>query len=196
MSMRDPAASGRIELVLFDRDGTLVHDVPYNGDPALVAPVPGAADALDRARRHLAIGVVTNQSGVAAGLLAEADVQRVNRRVEQLLGPFDVVRWCPHGRGGGCACRKPEPGMVLDAAAALGVDPARAAVVGDILADVLAAEAAGGVGVLVPNRVTLPEEVAAARLVAEDLAAAVDLLLTMPARGPERSCEAERSRGW
>jgi D-glycero-D-manno-heptose 1,7-bisphosphate phosphatase len=120
---------------------------------------------------------VTNQSGVAAGLLTVRDVHRVNDRVEQLVGPFDVVRWCPHGRHEGCRCRKPQPGMVLDSAAALGVAPRHVGVVGDILDDVRAAEAAGGVGVLVPNRRTLPAEVAAARWVAPDLESAVALLL-------------------
>lgn len=164
--------------MLFDRDGTLIVDVPYNGDPARVRPVPGAVAAL--ALLHAAgipVGVVTNQSGIARGLLNLSEVEAVNRRVEELLGPFAVWRMCPHGPDEGCPCRKPRPGMVLSAAAALGVAPERVALVGDIGADVEAAEAAGAAGVLVPTAVTRPEEVRAARVVASDLLAAVRLLL-------------------
>lgn len=164
--------------VLFDRDGTLVVDVPYNGDPELVVPVPGAAAALDRVRAAgLAVGIVSNQSGVARGLLTLDQVAAVNVRVEALLGPFDVVIVCPHGPEDGCRCRKPAAGMVVEAAAHIGVDPARCAVVGDIGADVGAALAAGARSVLVPTPLTRPEEVAAAPVVAPDLASAVDLLL-------------------
>lgn len=129
-----------VRAVLFDRDGTLVHDVPYNGSPERVRPVEGAREALDALRaRSIRLGVVTNQSGVARGLLTEADVRRVGKRVEELLGPFDVLAFCPHGPDDGCPCRKPRPGMILDAAGRLGVDPADCVVIGDIGSDVEAA---------------------------------------------------------
>jgi D-glycero-D-manno-heptose 1,7-bisphosphate phosphatase len=163
--------------VLFDRDGTLVHDVPYNGDPAKVDPVATARAALDRLRRAgIPVGVVSNQSGVARGLLTAQDVLAVNARLDELVGPIGVWAWCPHGEADGCACRKPAPGLVLDAARRLGVDPAACAVVGDIAADLGAARAAGAVGVLVPTPATRAEEVAAAELVATDLLDALDLL--------------------
>lgn len=163
--------------VLFDRDGTLVHDVPYNGDPARVAVVDSALPALDRLRRAgVGIGVVSNQSGVARGLLTREQVTAVNARVEELLGPIGVWAWCPHGADDGCACRKPAPGLVLDAARTLGVAPDETAVVGDIGADVGAARAAGARAVLVPTPVTRAEEVADAPLVARDLMHALDLL--------------------
>ena len=167
--------------VLFDRDGTLVHDVPYNGDPALVEPVPGARAALDRLRAAgVAVGVITNQSGVARGLLTKAQVDDVNRRVEELLGPFDVWVVCPHGPDDGCGCRKPAPGLVQEAARRLGVDTRHCAVVGDIGADVEAARAAGARGVLVPTPVTRPEEVAAAAEVAPTITDAVRALAPGP----------------
>jgi D-glycero-D-manno-heptose 1,7-bisphosphate phosphatase len=164
--------------VLFDRDGTLVVDVPYNGDPGRVKPVPGARAALDRLRAAgLPTAVVSNQSGVARGLLTSEQVAAVNARVDELLGPFDAVVVCEHGPEDGCACRKPGPGLVLEAARRLGVDPARCVLVGDIGTDVEAARAAGARPVLVPTAVTRPEEVAAAPEVADDLAAAVELVL-------------------
>ncbi|MFG1749925.1 HAD-IIIA family hydrolase [Streptosporangium sandarakinum] len=164
--------------MLFDRDGTLVEDVSYNADPGRVRPVPGARRALDRLRRAgVPVGVVTNQSGVARGLVSPDALEDVNRRVEELLGPFAVWAVCPHGEDDRCACRKPAPGLVLHAAAVLGVDARDCVVVGDIGRDVEAARAAGARGILVPTPVTLPEEVAAAPEVAADLAAAVDLAL-------------------
>lgn len=165
---RAPAA------VLFDRDGTLVVDVPYNGDPAAVRPVPTARAALDLLRgAGVRTGVVTNQSGIARGLITRAQTDAVNSRIEDLLGPFDMWQVCPHGPADGCVCRKPRPGMVLAAAAAWGVPPGRITVIGDIGADVEAAAAAGAASVLVPTAVTRPAEVAAAAVVRADLLAAV-----------------------
>lgn len=167
-----------VQAVLFDRDGTLVHDVPYNGDPDLVRPIDGAVGAVARVRgAGLATGVVSNQSGIARGLLTRARVDAVNVRVDELFGGFGTWQVCPHGPGDGCACRKPAPGMVLAAAAALGVDPHRCVVIGDIGADVGAATAAGAGSVLVPTSVTRTAEVDAAPAVAADLGAAVDLVL-------------------
>src|SRR5690606_33783023 len=161
-----------------DRDGTLVHDVPFNGDPERVAPLPGVRAGLDRLRAAgLRLAIVSNQSGVARGLLSAREVAAVNRRVVDVLGPFDAVLWCPHGPEDGCGCRKPAPGMIRTAAERLGVPARRCAVVGDIGADVEAAAAAGAIGVLVPGPRTRRDEIAAAPLVAEDFGAAVDLPL-------------------
>jgi HAD superfamily hydrolase (TIGR01662 family) len=166
------------DLVLFDRDGTLVHDMPYNGDPGRVQPVDDARAALDRLRSlGVRVGVVSNQSGVGSGRITTDQVAAVNRRVAELLGPFDVWRYCPHGRDEGCDCRKPAPGMVKDACAALDVPPERCAVIGDIGSDVEAAAAAGAHGVLVPTGATLPAEVRAADHVAATLTQAVDDLV-------------------
>jgi histidinol-phosphate phosphatase family protein len=178
---RERARHARPEAVLLDRDGTLIVDVPYNGDPGKVVALPGARRALDRLREAgVALGVVSNQSGVGRGLLTPERVDAVNRRVEELLGPLGPWAVCHHGPDDGCGCRKPAPGLVLRAAARLGLAPDRCAVVGDIGADVEAARAAGARGVLVPTPRTRREEVLAAPEVASDLAAAVDLLLAEP----------------
>jgi HAD superfamily hydrolase (TIGR01662 family) len=173
------------EAVLFDRDGTLVVDVPYNGDPARVEPMPGARAALDRLRRAgIAIGVVSNQSGVGRGVLTRAQVERVNRRVEEVLGPIGAWAVCPHAPEAGCGCRKPLPALVHEAAARLGTTAGRCAVVGDIGADVEAARAAGARAILVPTPATLAAEVAAAPELAPDIEAAVDRLLGGAGRRP------------
>jgi D-glycero-D-manno-heptose 1,7-bisphosphate phosphatase len=184
--------------VLFDRDGTLVTDVPYNGDPARVEPMPTAREAVDAVRaRGVPVGVVSNQSGVARGLLTYRQVEAVRRRVEELLGPFDVWAVCPHGPGDGCGCRKPAPDLVVAACARLGVPAERSVVIGDIGADVAAARAAGARGVLVPTPVTLPEEIEAAETTACDLLAAVRLVLGSedgPGHGPHAARLAGEAR--
>ncbi|HEV2819598.1 MAG TPA: HAD-IIIA family hydrolase [Solirubrobacteraceae bacterium] len=176
-SMR-ASGSAAPKAVLLDRDGTLVVDVPYNGDPDAVVPMPGARAALDRLRAAgVALAVISNQSGVARGLVTAEQVQAVNARVEELLGPLGPWLVCPHGAADGCWCRKPAPGLVLDAARRLGVVPAHCAVIGDIGADMKAAAAAGARGILVPAPMTRAQEILAASERAPDLGAAVDVLL-------------------
>jgi histidinol-phosphate phosphatase family protein len=168
----------RVDAVLVDRDGTIVRDVPYNGDPDRVEAMPGAREALDRLRAAgVPIAVVTNQSGVARGLLSEEQVQAVNARVEAELGPFADWQVCPHADADGCGCRKPAPGMVRAAAAALGGPVRHCLLVGDTGADVEAALGAGAQAVLVPDPVTRSEEIKAAPWVAVDLDEVVNTVL-------------------
>lgn len=171
--------TGHLHAVLFDRDGTLVHDVPYNSDPERVRPMAGAREAVAALRAHgLRLGVVTNQSGVGRGLITREDVDAVNARIDALLGPFDVWEVCPHAPDDGCRCRKPAPGLILAAAARLSVEPTEVVVIGDIAADVTAARAAGAQAVLVPNAATTMTELAAPTHVAATLTAAADLIRT------------------
>jgi HAD superfamily hydrolase (TIGR01662 family) len=176
--------------VLFDRDGTLVVDVPYNGDPGRVEAMPTAAEALRLLREAgIPVGVVTNQSGIARGLVSTEDVARVNRRIDELLGPFNTWRVCPHADEDDCPCRKPRPGLIFQAAEELGVLPRQVAVIGDIGADMEAAAAAGATSVLVPTEFTRFGEVIDAPNVAADLVMAVQLLLSGRALGPVRQEE-------
>lgn len=170
--------ASRPRAVLFDRDGTLIEDVPFNADPSLVQPTPYARDAIDRLRAEgIATAVITNQSGVARGLLAMDDVKAVNARVEQLLGPLGPWFVCPHGQDEGCSCRKPGSEMVARAASAVGTIPSECVVIGDTGADVQAALHAGARAILVPNPRTRVEEIRDAPEVATSLPHAVDLIL-------------------
>jgi histidinol-phosphate phosphatase family protein len=164
--------------VLFDRDGTLIVDVPHNGDPRMVRPMPGALEAVRRLRfSGVPIAVVTNQACIGRGLVDAADVEAVNQRVEELLGPLGQWFVCPHDDADACACRKPAPGMIRAAAAALGVPASAVVVIGDTASDMAAAASCGARGVLVPNDATLADEVCEATEVASSLPEAVDLLL-------------------
>lgn len=164
--------------ILFDRDGTLIVDVPYNRDPARVIPMPSAAEAMRQVKAAgVATGVVTNQSGIGRGILSTEQVAHVNHRVDELLGPFDVWAVCPHAPDAGCGCRKPQPGLILDACAHLGVRPEDVVVIGDIGGDLEAARAAGAKAVLVPTGVTEQAEIAQAEHVAVDIAEAVRMAL-------------------
>ncbi|WP_073500590.1 D-glycero-alpha-D-manno-heptose-1,7-bisphosphate 7-phosphatase [Actinacidiphila paucisporea] len=187
MTAPSTAQGGPWEAVLFDRDGTLVEDVPYNGDPDRVRPMPGAAEAVALVRAAgIATGVVSNQSGIGRGLLTADQVHRVNERVDALLGPFGTWAVCPHAPQDGCPCRKPRPGLVRQAARALGARPAGCVLIGDIGADLGAARAAGAHGVIVPTPVTRPEEYADEPDAAPDLVTAVRRLLAAPVPEPGR----------
>ena len=167
----------RPRLVLFDRDGTLVVDVPYNGDPEQVQPMPGAVDAVKRIRDSgCGVGVVTNQSGIGREYVTADEVARVNLRVDELFGGFDTWQVCPHVAEDGCRCRKPRPGMVLEAAWQLAIPPSEVVVIGDIGADVQAARAAGAAAILIPTRVTRLNEIDEAPVVLANLLEAATLI--------------------
>jgi histidinol-phosphate phosphatase family protein len=132
-------------------------------------------------RKGLLLGVVSNQSGVARGLISPEQLARVNARVDEVLGPFDVWQVCVHGETDGCACRKPAPGMILAAAEALAVPPERCVMIGDTGGDVAAAQSADAAAVLVPTPRTLPAEVEHARATAR-VAATLDDAVTLVLR--------------
>ena len=146
--------------VLFDRDETIVADVPFNGDPGKVQPAPNARELLDRLRAAgLPLAVVSNQSGIGRGYITREQADAVNRRVDALLGPFAGFFICPHAPEDECECRKPKPKLILDAAIALGVDPAACVVVGDRESDVEAARNAGAIALKVDGPHRLAEAV-------------------------------------
>jgi D-glycero-D-manno-heptose 1,7-bisphosphate phosphatase len=133
-----------LKAMLFDRDGTLVVDVPYNGNPERVVPMEDARACLDRLRdAGLKLGVVTNQSGIGRGLITREQMGAVHARIESLLGPFDGWFVCTHAPEESCDCRKPKPKLLFDAARTFGVDVGECIFVGDKDDDAEAARAAG-----------------------------------------------------
>jgi len=149
--------------VFLDKDGTLIHNVPYSVDPELIELMPRAAEGVSRlCEAGYACVVVSNQSGVARGLFSESDLTAVEQRIRELLAEWSVplagFYYCPHHPLGAdaryaisCSCRKPQPGMLLQAASALSLDLSRSWLMGDILDDVEAGNHAGCRSVLIDN---------------------------------------------
>lgn len=149
--------------VLLDKDGTLLDDVPYNVDPALMRFAPGACDALAMLAAHgFRLFVVSNQSGVALGRFAFEALAAMEAHLSRMFDACGVVLerayWCPHHPEGvvaryayRCECRKPAPGMLLRAAREHGIDLSASWFVGDILDDVEAGTRARCRTVLVDN---------------------------------------------
>ena len=139
--------------VFLDKDGTLVEDVPYNVDPALLRFTPHALPALQRLQQAgYRLVIVSNQSGLAIGRFTSAQFSVLRTALLDRLqdeGGIEVAGFyvCPHAPatadGQGCDCRKPQPGMLKLAALAHGLDLQRSWMVGDILDDVEAGHRAG-----------------------------------------------------
>lgn len=140
--------------VLIDRDGTLNVERHYLSDPDQLELTTGAGPALRRLKeRGLGVVVVTNQSGIARGKFDLATLDRIHDRLRAMLADegveLDGVYFCPHGPEDGCGCRKPLPGMALQAAVDLGFDPARSFMIGDKPADIDLGRAVGATTFLV-----------------------------------------------
>ncbi len=130
----------RPSTALLDRDGTINVDRHYLADPAGVELLPGAAQGLRRLQEAgVALVVITNQSGIAAGRITPAGLVAVHARLEALLAAEGVrltgLYACPHGPDDGCPCRKPSDLLARRAAADHGLDLTRSVVVGDKASD-------------------------------------------------------------
>lgn len=150
--------------VFLDRDGTLIDDIGYISDPEDVRLVPGAADALRGLRdAGFRLVVVSNQSGLGRGLITQEQADAVHRRfveeLERAGARIDGAFYCPHAPEDGCACRKPLPGLLLDAARGLGLDLGRSFMVGNSDVDRAAGEAAGARAILLADGTDWPEAV-------------------------------------
>jgi len=150
------AVSAAGAAIFLDKDGTLIDDVPYNVDPGRITLAPGAVGGL---RRLSCLGyrllVVSNQPGVAQGRFDVGALEPVRQRLAQLLSEQGVhlegFYYCPHAPDEGCACRKPQPGMLLQAATEHQVDLAASWMIGDTLDDVEAGGRAGCRTILIDN---------------------------------------------
>jgi D-glycero-D-manno-heptose 1,7-bisphosphate phosphatase len=184
-------------VVFLDRDGTLIEERGYLADPAGVHLLPGSAPSVRRLKAAgFAVVVLTNQSGVARGYFGLATVEEVHHRLRELLAAegatLDGIYACPHlpdaagsPFGGVCLCRKPYPGLAIEAAAVLELDLSRAFVVGDKLDDMGLANQLKVPGVLVRTGFGRDSEFLlgragspAAALVVPGLETAVDWILT------------------
>ena len=132
-----------------DRDGVVIEQVHYLHDPEQVKLIPGVAETLKEIHRrgYLAV-VITNQSGVGRGYFTMDDVKKVNARMEELIrqenGEYlDGIYICPHAPDVECQCRKPLPGLFIQAKAELDIDLAASVMVGDRRSDLISGQNAG-----------------------------------------------------
>ena len=144
-----------MKLVILDRDGVINHDSEaYIKHVGEWKPIDGSVEAIAKlAHAGLRVCVATNQSGIGRGLFDFDALAGIHSRMQEVLaehgGRVDAVAFCPHTPDDGCACRKPQPGMLTDLLRRWQVEPADACYVGDSWKDVQAARAAGVKPVLV-----------------------------------------------
>ena len=143
-----------IECVLIDRDGVVNFDSEdYIKHPDEWHPIPGALEAIARMQAVMDVAICTNQSGVGRGLYdlntLEAIHSKMCRALQAVGGRSINILFCPHKPDAGCTCRKPKPGLLIDALNALNKDPRQTLFVGDSAKDLDAADAAGCLPVLV-----------------------------------------------
>ncbi|PHX64899.1 MAG: HAD family hydrolase [Gemmatimonadetes bacterium] len=191
--MTATAAPSPAPALFIDRDGTLIADAHYLADASRVQLLPGAAAAVANANAaQVPVVVVTNQSGIARGLITTSQYEAVRDRTNAMLragGAAVLATYhCPHWGHPKelCECRKPGLGMYREAAAAYQLDLMRSAYIGDRWRDVQPALATGGIGILVPGIETPAADVEEARsalsariFMAEHLLEAVSIALAM-----------------
>jgi D-glycero-D-manno-heptose 1,7-bisphosphate phosphatase len=166
--------------VFLDRDGTVMRDVDYCGDPARVEVFPGAADALRRLKTNgYKLIIVTNQSGIARGYFSDNDYRAVEKEFLRQLGEglIDATYCCPDLPDTNSPRRKPAPGMIFEAQRDHRLDLARSYVVGDKTSDVACGRNAGVRTILVQTGYGRHEIECRADRVARDLAHAAEIIL-------------------
>src|SRR5437763_10259448 len=166
--------------VFIDRDGTIMHDADYCSDPKQVQIFDGAAVALRRLKKvGYKIIVITNQSGIGRGFFTEKQYRAVEAEVSRQLGDslIDATYFCPDAPGQPSKCRKPAPGMVIEAASDHDVDLSRSFLIGDKEIDVECAHNAGVRAIRVRTGIQRDVTGSNADWVADDMPAAVQIIL-------------------
>jgi len=166
--------------IFLDRDGTLIEDVHYCKDPALVRAFPGVVDALVSLRaRGFRLVIITNQSAIGRGLMTLDQYEAVHARTLEVLAPveIDATYLCPETPEKPSDRRKPAPGMVLEAARDLDLDLSRSWFIGDKSIDVQCGRASGTRSILVLTGRGTRDDGEGAQFVARDLAEAAEFIL-------------------
>lgn len=150
-------------VIFLDKDGTLIPDIPYNVDPKLISLSPDAVYGLQQLQLEgYSFIIVSNQSGIAEGKFGHAEILAVWSAINDLLSTHGIILidfyYCPHSAakmksplGYNCDCRKPKPGLLFRAAREHSIDLSASWMIGDILNDVEAGNAAGCKTILINN---------------------------------------------
>jgi D-glycero-D-manno-heptose 1,7-bisphosphate phosphatase len=174
------STSAKSPAVFLDRDGTLMHDADYCSRADQVRIFDGTSDALLRLRKAgYKIIVITNQSGIGRGFFSEQEYRAVEAEVSQQIGKdlIDGTYFCPDVPGVPSNCRKPAPGMVLQAAREHDIDLSRSFLIGDKEIDVECAHNAGVQAIRVRTGFDRMTDGSCAEWVAEDLPTAARIIL-------------------
>ena len=175
-----------MSLIILDRDGVINHDSDdFIKSPAEWEPIEGSLEAIARLNyAGFRVVVITNQSGIARGLLDVEMLNRIHSKMRRMLsqvgGKIEAIMFCPHGPDDDCACRKPKPGAFQDVAHRLRLNLENVPAVGDSIRDLEAAQAAGARPILVrtgKGAVTEQNGIPKGVPVYDDLAAVADALL-------------------
>jgi histidinol-phosphate phosphatase family protein len=186
-------------VVFLDKDDTLIENIPYNVDPARIRLLPGAREGLKSlSSAGWRIAIASNQSGVARGFFPEEAIIGVEARLRELLTEFGVdlagFFYCPHHPEGcvepyaiPCDCRKPAPGLLVNAAKTLNADPNHCWMVGDSPTDVEAGHRAGCRTILLASNSKPPAVACAIRpdIVVADMEAAAAAILDYDSEQPD-----------
>ena len=173
-------ANAKTPAVFVDRDGTIMHDADYCSKPEQVRVFNGVSDALRRLKgAGFKVIVITNQSGIGRGFFTEKQYRAVEAEVSRQLGDglIDATYFCPDPPGQQSKCRKPAPGMVLQAARQQNVDLSRSFLIGDKEIDAECAHNAGVRAIRVRTGFDKMTDGSRADWVAEDFPAAAKIVL-------------------
>jgi D-glycero-D-manno-heptose 1,7-bisphosphate phosphatase len=173
-------SNAKFPAVFLDRDGTLMRDVDYCGDPKDVHVFKGVSEALRRLKEGgYKLIVITNQSGIGRGYFNEGQYRAVEREVARQVGNdlIDATYYCPHLPSDKCSCRKPSATMVVRAARDHGLDPAQSFFIGDKQSDMECGRNAGVKTILVRTGYGKETDPGTADFVVEDLTEAANLIL-------------------
>ena len=168
--------------VFLDRDGTLMRDADYCSDPKQIEIFPGVPEALSRLKRHgYKLIVITNQSGIGRGFFTLDQYRAVEAEVLRQLGNdlIDATYFCPDVPDQPSKCRKPAPGMILQAAVEHDIDLSRSFFIGDKEIDVECGHNAGVRSIRVRTGFDKVTDVSCANWIAEDLPAAANLIVDL-----------------
>ena len=166
--------------VFLDRDGTLMRDVDYCGDPSKVEVFPQAREALRRLKQNgYKLVIITNQSGIGRGYFTENEYRAVEAEFVRQLGDdlIDASYYCPELPKSRSIRRKPEPGMVFEAQRQHDLDLGRSFFVGDKASDIACGRNAGVRTILVQTGYGAEEKDTGADWIARDIAHAVEIIV-------------------
>lgn len=176
-----------MKAVFFDKDGTLIKNIPYNVNPDLIELTTGAAEAVQKLRAAgFRLFIVSNQSGVARGFFLAEELAAVWQKLNELCGvEFDGFYYCPHFENGKiaeysvvCNCRKPAAGMILRAAREHQIDLKNSWLIGDTLSDIEAGQRAGCHTILFSHPNEVSDDQTPLTQIAESLTEAAKLILS------------------